>query len=123
MPDPNDPGLLTPAETSLLVDRYEITMAASYHRLGRNEPAVFELFVRTMPPNRDWLLVCGLGPTLRLVTEIRFGPRELEYLRSLDCDEKFLAYLEGFRFSGDIDAMPEGTIAFANEPLVRVTAP
>jgi nicotinate phosphoribosyltransferase len=123
MPDPNDPGLLTPAETSLLVDRYEITMAASYHRLGRNEPAVFELFVRTMPPNRDWLLVCGLGPTLRLITEMRFGPPELEYLRSLDCDDDFLAYLEGFRFSGDIEAMPEGTVAFANEPLVRVTAP
>ena len=55
MADANDPGLLTPAETSLLIDRYEITMAASYHRLGRNEPAVFELFVRKLPPHRDWL--------------------------------------------------------------------
>ncbi len=123
MADANDPGLLTPAETSLLVDQYEITMAASYHRLGRNEPAVFELFVRRLPPNRDWLLVCGLGPTLRLVSEMRFGERELEYLATLGCEEAFLSYLEGFRFSGDIEAMPEGTIAFANEPLVRVTAP
>lgn len=123
MADANDPGLLTAAESSLLIDQYEITMAASYHRLGRNEPAIFELFVRRIPPNRNWLLVCGLGPTLRLVSEMRFGPRELEYLRSLDCDDQFLAYLEGFRFSGDIEAMPEGTIAFANEPLVRVTAP
>jgi nicotinate phosphoribosyltransferase len=121
--DPNDPGLLTPAETSLLVDRYEVTMAASYHRLGRNEPAIFELFVRKIPPNRDWLLVCGLGPTLRLITEMRFGPRELDYLRTLDCKEDFLGYLEDFRFSGDVEAMPEGTIAFANEPLLRVTAP
>jgi nicotinate phosphoribosyltransferase len=121
--DANDPGLLTPAETSLLIDRYEITMAASYHRLGRNEPAVFELFVRRLPPHRDWLVVCGLGPTLRLITEMRFGPAELEYLGTLGCDDEFLRYLEGFRFGGDVDAMPEGTIAFPDEPLVRVTAP
>jgi nicotinate phosphoribosyltransferase len=123
MPDVNDPGLLTPAETSLLIDRYEITMSASYHRLGRNEPAVFELFVRRLPPNRDWLVVCGLGPTLRLIREMRFGPAEIEYLGTLGCNDDFLRYLEGFRFSGDIDAMPEGTIAFPDEPLVRVTAP
>ncbi|HSD23918.1 MAG TPA: nicotinate phosphoribosyltransferase [Solirubrobacterales bacterium] len=123
MADANDPGLLTPAETSLLIDRYEITMAASYHRLGRTEPAVFELFVRKLPPHRDWLVVCGLGPTLRLITEMRYGPAELEYLGTLGCNDAFLGYLEGFRFSGDIDAMPEGTIAYPDEPLVRVTAP
>ena len=123
MADANDPGLLTPAETSLLIDRYEITMAASYHRLGRNDPAVFELFVRKLPPHRDWLVVCGLGPTLRLITEMRFGPAELEYLGTLGYNDEFLSYLEGFRFSGDIEAMPEGTIAFPDEPLIRVTAP
>jgi nicotinate phosphoribosyltransferase len=121
--DANDPGLLTPAETSLLIDRYEITMAASYHRLGRNAPAVFELFVRKLPPHRDWLVVCGLGPTLRLIKEMRFGPAELEYLGTLGFNDEFLRYLERFRFSGDIVAMPEGTIAFPDEPLVRVTAP
>jgi nicotinate phosphoribosyltransferase len=121
--DANDPGLLTAPETSLLTDQYEITMAASYHRQGRNEPAIFELFVRKLPPNRDWLLVCGLGPTLRLVSEMRFGERELAYLDTLGCNRDFLSYLEGFRFGGDVEAMPEGTIAFANEPLVRVTAP
>ena len=83
MPDPNDPGLLSPAQTSLLVDQYEITMAASYHRHGRHEPAVFELFVRRIPPNRNWLLVCGLGPVMRMIAEMRFGPAELEYLRSV----------------------------------------
>jgi nicotinate phosphoribosyltransferase len=123
MADANDPGLLTPAETSLLIDRYEVTMAASYHRLSRNDPAVFELFVRKLPPHRHWLVVCGLGPTLRLITEMRFGQAELEYLGSLGCNEDFLRYLEGFRFSGDIEAMPEGTIVFPDEPLVRVTAP
>ncbi|HEY6655107.1 MAG TPA: nicotinate phosphoribosyltransferase [Solirubrobacterales bacterium] len=123
MADPNDPGLLTPAETSLLIDRYEITMAASYHRLARNEPSVFELFVRSLPPHRDWLVVCGLGPTLRLVSEMRFAEAELEYLSTLGLSEEFLAYLGDFRFRGDIEAMPEGTIAFPDEPLVRVTAP
>jgi nicotinate phosphoribosyltransferase len=121
--DPNDPGLLTPPETSLLTDQYELTMTASYHRLGHNEPAVFELFVRRLPPHRDWLLVCGLGPTLRLISEMRFGPTELEYLDTLGFKADFLSYLEQFRFGGDIEAMPEGTIAFANEPLLRVTAP
>jgi len=121
--DANDPGLLTPAETSLLIDRYEITMAASYHRLGRNDPAVFELFVRKLPPHRDWLVVCGLGPTLRIIEEMRFGPAELDYLRTLGCKDEFLGYLEDFRFRGDVEAMPEGTIAFPDEPLVRVTAP
>jgi nicotinate phosphoribosyltransferase len=123
MADANDPGLLSPAETSLLIDRYEIAMAASYHRLGHNEPAVFEHFVRKLPPHRDWMVACGLGPTLRLVCEMRFGPAELEYLGTLGHHEDFLAYLEGFRFSGDMEAMPEGTIVFADEPLVRVTAP
>ena len=123
-PDPNDPGLLAPAETSLLIDQYELAMAASYHRRGMNEPAIFELFVRKLPPNRDWMLFAGLGPTLRLVSELRFGARELAYLESLELfRSEFLDYLGDFRFSGDIDAMPEGTVCFANEPLVRVTAP
>src|SRR5919106_343299 len=98
-------------------------MAASFLREEKNEPSVFELFVRKLPPNRDWMLVCGLGPTLRLISEIRFGEHELGYLGELGFDQGFLSYLRDFRFTGDVDAMPEGTIAFANEPLVRVTAP
>jgi nicotinate phosphoribosyltransferase len=123
MADPNDPGLLSAAESSLLTDQYEITMARSYHQLGMNDEAVFELFVRKLPPHRHWLVACGLGPTLRLISEMRFGPAERDYLAGLGCGDEFIAYLEGLRFSGDIDAMPEGTIAFPNEPLVRVTAP
>jgi nicotinate phosphoribosyltransferase len=122
-PDFNDPGLLSAAETSLLTDLYELTMAASYHAERMNEPAVFELFVRSLPPRRHWLLAAGLGPALRLVAELRFGEAELEYLASRGFARPFLDYLSSFRFRGDIDAMPEGTICFANEPLVRVTAP
>ena len=123
MSDPNDPGLLTPAETSLLVDQYELAMAASYHRRDMNGVAVFELFVRRLPPRRKWLLAAGLGPALSLVEAMRFGPRELDYLRSTGFEQPFLDYLATLRFSGDVEALPEGTVVFENEPLLRVTAP
>jgi nicotinate phosphoribosyltransferase len=123
-PEFNDPGLLDSEGISLLVDLYELTMSASYLEREMNEPAVFELFARRLPPHRDWLLAAGLGPTLELVQRLRFGERELAYLRSLDLfRERFLDYLASFRFSGDVDAIPEGTVCFDNEPLVRVTAP
>jgi nicotinate phosphoribosyltransferase len=98
-------------------------MAASYLRREMNEPAAFELFVRHLPANRDWLLVAGLGPALSLVEAMRFDDRELAYLRTLGFAPAFLEYLSAFRFSGRVDAMPEGTVAFAGEPLLRVTAP
>ena len=119
----DDPGLLTPAETSLLTDQYELAMAASYFKRGMNAPAVFELFARHLPPHRHWLLAAGIGPALALVERMRFGERELSYLAQLGFAEPFLGYLEGFRFTGDVDAVPEGTVAFAGEPLVRVTGP
>jgi nicotinate phosphoribosyltransferase len=120
----NDPGFLSPAGAALLVDLYELTMSASYLARGINHEAIFELFPRRLPPRRDWLLAAGLGPTLELLRELRFGNREVEYLRSLEMfDDEFLRYLADFRFRGDVDAIPEGTIAFANEPLLRVTAP
>jgi len=121
MPDPNDPGLLTPAQTSLLTDQYELAMASSYLRRRMNETVVFELFVRHLPPRRRWLLAAGLGPALAMVKAMQFGEDELAYARSLGFERGFLEYLARFRFSGDIDAMPEGTVMFAGEPLVRVT--
>jgi nicotinate phosphoribosyltransferase len=121
--DPDDPGLLTPAETSLLVDQYELAMAASYHRRGMNNVAVFELFVRHLPPRRRWLLAAGLGPALSLVEAMRYGPREIDYLRRLGFEQPFLDHLASLRFTGDVDAVPEGTVVFENEPLLRVTAP
>ncbi len=118
----DDPGLLTPAQTSLLIDQYELAMAASYLERGMDELAVFEMFVRELPARRDWLLVAGLGPVLALIAEMRFGDEELGYLESVGFRPRLLRYLETFRFRGAIDAVPEGTVAFANEPLVRVTA-
>lgn len=122
-PDANDPGLLDAQQAALLIDQYELAMAASYLRRGLNETAVFELFVRSLPRNRHWLLAAGLGPTLRLVEELRFGDAELDYLRRQGFARELLDYLGGFRFSGDVEALPEGTIFFANEPVLRVTAP
>jgi nicotinate phosphoribosyltransferase len=123
MADPDDPGLLTAAEASLLTDQYQLAMAASYHRREMNDEAVFELFPRRLPEKRLWLLACGLGPTLSMVSALRFAESELDYLASLGFDDAFLDYLSGFRFAGDIEAIPEGTVCFANEPLLRVTAP
>jgi nicotinate phosphoribosyltransferase len=122
-PDANDPGLLDASQVSLLSDLYELTMAASYHREGLDRPAVFELFVRHLPPHRSWLMAAGIGPALELVREMRFGEAELDYLRRLDFAADFLDYLAGFRFGGDVAAMPEGTLCFADEPLVQVTGP
>jgi nicotinate phosphoribosyltransferase len=122
-PDPNDPGLLEAAEVSLLCDLYELTMAASYYREGLDRPAVFELFARHLPPHRSWLLSAGIGPTLRLVSEMRFADPELDYLRELGFADDFLEHLADFRFSGDVAAIPEGSLCFADEPLVRVTGP
>lgn len=119
----NDPGFLSPAGAALLVDLYELTMSASYLARGITEEATFELFARRLPPRRDWLLAAGLGPTLELLRELRFSERELEYLGSLEMfRDDFLTYLERFRFEGDVEAIPEGTIVYANEPLLRVTA-
>lgn len=119
----SDPGLLSPAETSLLTDQYELAMAASYFGRGMNEPAAFELFARQLPPERDWLMVAGLGPVLSLVRDMRFGERERAYLRGLGFAADFLDWLGELRPKVDIDAMPEGTLAFAGEPLLRVTGP
>ena len=119
-PDANDPGLLTPAQTSLLTDQYELAMASNYPGRGMNETAVFELFVRHLPPRRKWLLAAGLGPALAMVKAMQFGEQELAYARSLGFARGFLEYLARFRFSGDVHAMPEGTVVRAGEPLVRV---
>ena len=121
--DPNDAGLLAASQVGLLIDQYELTMAASYLEHGMNDLAVFELFVRRLPARRNWLLAAGLGPALSLVSRLGFGDAELATLATWGFPEAFLDYLAGFRFRGDIDAVPEGTIVFANEPLVRVTAP
>jgi nicotinate phosphoribosyltransferase len=112
---------------ALATDLYELTMAAGYLRSRRNEPATFELFARDLPPRRSYLLAAGLEQAVHYLTHLRFTEPQIAYLRSqpvfAEVGSEFFDYLRGFRFRGDLDAMPEGTVAFANEPLLRVTAP
>ncbi|MEM4390127.1 MAG: nicotinate phosphoribosyltransferase [Candidatus Micrarchaeia archaeon] len=117
-------GLATENDIILLTDFYELTMAAAYFRSGRNERASFEMFVRKMPPNRGFLLAAGLETVLAFLEKARFSQEALCYLDSLKrFDDDFLSFLERFRFSGEVWAVPEGTVVFANEPLLRVSAP
>lgn len=109
---------------SLLVDLYELTMAQSYFVYKRNTSATFDLFVRGLPCNRAYLVACGLEDILTYLRNLRFSQEGLKYLKKQKLfSERFLNYLADFKFRGDVWAMPEGEIFFANEPVIRVTAP
>jgi nicotinate phosphoribosyltransferase len=108
---------------SMLTDLYELTMCASYFEHKRFEPATFDLFIRRLPPNRSYFLFAGLEQVLLFLEKMRFTEEHIEYLKSLGFKDDFLDYLKNFRFSGDVWAIPEGTVVFPNEPLIRVTAP
>ena len=115
---------VTDANAALLTDLYELTMAASYHRHGMTHDATFDLFVRELPHHRNFLVAAGLEEALHYLEELSFDPESLDYLGSLEMfDRSFLDYLSTLRFTGDVWAMPEGTVAFAREPLLSVTAP
>jgi nicotinate phosphoribosyltransferase len=112
------------ANVALFADLYELTMAASYHAHGLDEPATFDLFARDLPPRRGYLVSCGLETALDYLERLRFDDDLLAYLRSLGLfDEAFLARLGSLRFTGDVWAIPEGELVFPNEPIVQVTAP
>lgn len=109
---------------SLLVDLYELTMAQSFFIYKKNSSATFDLFVRQLPKNRSYLIACGLEDILNYIKRLKFTNDDLGYLRKQKIFSKeFIKYLSRLRFTGDIWAMPEGTIFFANEPVIRVTAP
>ena len=120
-------------ETSLalLTDLYQLTMAQGYWKLGRaEEQAAFHLFFRKPPFAGGYAVAAGLGPALELLRNVRFERSDTEYLATLRGNDgkrlfsaDFMEYLEGLRLSCDLDAMPEGTVAFAQEPLVRVKGP
>lgn len=112
------------ANAALLTDLYELTMAASYHSRSMNTEATFDLFVRDLPPRRNFLVVCGIEQALEYLEQLHFDDDSITYLRSLGLfRESFLDYLAGFTFSGEVWAMAEGEVAFAREPLLSVTAP
>ncbi len=107
-----------------MVDLYELTMGQSYFVYHRRTYATFDLFVRNLPHNRSYLVVCGLEDILTYIKGLRFSDDDIAYLRSQKTfSEEFLSFLKRFRFSGDIWAMQEGEVCFAQEPILRVTAP
>ncbi|HLL51733.1 MAG TPA: nicotinate phosphoribosyltransferase [Thermomicrobiales bacterium] len=110
--------------SGLLVDLYHLDAAYVSWRTGQNAPATFDLYTRSAPFDGAYLLVAGLEPALAFVRDFRYSEADLASLaRIRSYDPAFLEELRHFRFSGDILAMPEGTVAFANEPLLRVTGP
>jgi nicotinate phosphoribosyltransferase len=109
---------------ALLTDLYQLAMLQAYYRQGMQDTAVFEFFVRRMPASRNFLLAAGLEQALEYLQNLRFSPPELDWVgRSGFFDADFVDQLRDFRFSGDVHAMPEGSIFFVNEPILRVTAP
>lgn len=116
--------LLDRGQLALLTDLYELTMMQAYFDQQMRGEAVFDLFVRRLPRDRRYLLVAGLDEALRALEDLRFDQESIAYLRSLNrFSGAFLGSLETFRFTGDVRAMPEGSIAFADEPLLEVIAP
>ena len=109
---------------ALLTDQYQLTMLQAYHREELVEDAVFSLFVRRLPPSRNFLLACGLDDALRYLETLRFDRDSLDYLASRnEFSREFVDWLAGLRFTGDVHALPEGTPVFAEEPILEVTAP
>lgn len=108
----------------LLVDQYELTMLRAYHSEGMTGRAVFSLFVRRLPEGRNYLLACGLDTVLGFLERAYFPDDALKYLASLEpFGREFVDWLSGFRFRGDVWAVPEGTPVFADEPILEVEAP
>ncbi|MGA7670297.1 MAG: nicotinate phosphoribosyltransferase [Nitrolancea sp.] len=108
----------------LSTDLYQMTMGASFHALDVNDIATFSLFVRRLPPQRGYLVAAGLDDALDRLLNLQFDQRALDYLRSTgQVRPEFISSLANFRFTGDVWAVPEGRIVFADEPLLEVQAP
>ena len=108
----------------LLTDLYQLNMMQVYLDHAETKTAVFEFFVRKLPPHRGFLIAAGLEQTLQFLENLRFSPEEIEWLASTRrFDKTLLDQLSDFRFTGDVHALPEGCIFFANEPILRITAP
>lgn len=108
----------------ILTDLYHLNMAEAYLAHGETKTAVFEFFVRKLPDQRGFLIASGLEQALDFLEDVRFSNDELTWLAERQSfTDRLLSYLAGFRFSGHVHAMPEGTVFFADEPILRVTAP
>ena len=121
------PELMTETNNALKTDLYELTMAAGYFQNQVNLTAAFELSCHTMPPNRSYLVACGLEQIADYILNLKFTDEDIIFIKTLpvfkDVHTDFFEYLKSFKFSGDVWAMREGEIFFAGEPLLQVKAP
>ena len=115
---------IEPTADPLLTDLYQLTMLQAYWRSAMSDLAVFEFFVRKLPKQRLFLIAAGLEQALQYLEELQFDAHDMAWLRSTRrFDPQFLDWLAGLRFTGDVHAMPEGSVFFPDEPILRVTAP
>ena len=111
-------------DLTLLTDFYELTMMQGYYEKGQNETVIFDVFFRQNPNNGGYSICAGLDQVIEYVKNLNFTYEDVDYLRSLGMfSEDFLHYLSGFHFTGDIYAIPEGTVIFPKEPILKVIAP
>ena len=109
---------------TLLTDLYELTMMQGYFKNNCNETVVFDMFYRNNPCGNGYAICAGLDQLIDYIKRLEFSDEDIAYLDSLHLfEDDFLEYLRGFHFSGDIYAIPEGTVIFPREPLVKVVAP
>ena len=126
---PGEPQTFFPPDEYLpaVIDLYELTMAAGYFENAIDYSATFELWVRNLPPQRSYLIACGLEDCVRYLSDLSFSKDTVEYLRAQEVfkhvSDAFFDYLRRMKFTGDMWAIPEGTVVFAGEPLIRITAP
>ena len=119
---------LISSEFALSLDFYELTMAAAYFNSKQiKKRAIFELFVRKLPRNRSYMVAAGLEQALVYLNNLKFDKKEISFLKSnksfRHVRKDFFQYLENFKFTGDVWAVPEGSILFPNEPIIRVEGP
>ncbi len=109
---------------TLLTDFYELTMMQGYYNNNKNETVIFDVFYRENPSGNGYAICAGLEQVIDYINELHFNDEDIEYLRSQNIfNDGFLNYLRNFSFTGDIYAIPEGTVVFPMEPLVKVIAP
>ena len=115
---------MTPSTSALLTDLYELNMIQAYLDRGEHGEAVFEFFVRRLPARRSFLLAAGLAHAIDYLRTLHFSAVEIHWLKSTGrFNQSLLDYLAAFRFTGDVHAIPEGSVCFPSEPLIRITAP
>jgi len=115
---------MTQDASPLLTDLYQLNMIQAYLDQGETRTAVFEFFMRSLPARRKFFIAAGLEQALDYLETLKFSADELDWLKSTGrFGPQLIDYLASLRFTGDVHAMPEGTICFPNEPILRVTAP